>query len=303
MDLLGAALTPLEGGYSGETFLAEAAGERSVVRIYAHSGDRRGPNAAEIDAAVLRLVRGLLPVPEVQEVRRPDETAGTPGVMVTSYLDGQRLDLLLPDADDELRTTIGRNLAEMLARLSQMPMLRAGMFVDADLRIGAMPDGANDLVEWCGVHIEGSALGEWSAKDRDLLLRVADRAQSLDDTVDRVCLVHSDFNTKNLLVDPDTGAVTGLLDWEFAHAGSPFTDLGNLLRFERDPLFVESVLSSYTQSLFWAPENVLDLARAADLWALVDLAARGDEHEITQRAHDLLLAVARAGDLHAVPTW
>jgi len=301
MDLLGAALTPLDGGYSGETFLAESAGERSVVRIYAHSGERRGPNAAEIDAAVLRLVRGLLPVPEVKEVRRPDATADTPGVLVTSFLDGTRLDLVLARADDELRATIGRNLGEMLARLSQMPMLRAGAFIDADLRIGATPDGANDLVEWCEAHAKGTALGEWSAKDRDLLLEVADHAQRLLDTVDRVALVHSDFNPKNLLVDPDTGEITGLLDWEFAHAGIPFSDLGNLLRFERHPKFVESVLTSYTRSLIWAPDNVLELARAADLWALVDLAARREEHEITQRAHDLLLAVARAGDLHAVP--
>ena len=27
-------LTPLAGGWSGQTFVAEAAGERSVVRIY-----------------------------------------------------------------------------------------------------------------------------------------------------------------------------------------------------------------------------------------------------------------------------
>lgn len=299
MDLLGAALTPLDGGYSGETFLAEAAGERSVVRVYAHSGERRGPNAAEIDAAVLRLVRGLLPVPEVQEVRRPDETADTPGVLVTSFLDGVRLDLVLDKADDELRATIGRNLGEMLARLSQMPMLCAGMFIDADLRIGAMPDGANDLVEWCELHAEGTALGEWPAKDRELLLEVADQAQRLLDTVDRVALVHSDFNPKNLLVDPDTGEVTGLLDWEFAHAGIPFADLGNLLRFERHPEFVESVLTSYNRSLIWAPDNVLDLARASDLWALVDLAARRDAHEIAERAHDLLLEIAQTRDLHA----
>ena len=55
----------------------------------------------------------------------------------------------------------------------------------------------------------------------------------------RCCLVHSDFNPKNLLVDPDTLEVTGLLDWEFAHAGHPYTDLGNLLRFERDPVFTD----------------------------------------------------------------
>ena len=302
MDLLGAGLVPLEGGHSGETFLAEAAGERSVVRIYAHSGDRRGPNAAEIDASLLRLVRGLLPVPEVLEVRRANPAVDTPALLVTSYLPGERLDLVLPEATDDLRRTIGANLGQVLARLSQMPMLRAGIFLDGDLRIGAMPDGATDLVEWCEAHADGTALGDWSSEDRDLLLEVADRAQTILDTVDRACLVHSDFNPKNLLVDPATGEVAGLLDWEFAHAGNPHTDLGNLLRFDREPSFVESVLSSYTQSLVSAPGNVLDLARAADLWALVDLAARRDANVVARRAHDLLLAIARGDDLHAEPS-
>ena len=53
----------------------------------------------------------------------------------------------------------------------------------------------------------------------------------------RIALVHADFNPKNLLVDPATGGVTGVLDWEFAYAGAPLGDLGNLLRFETDPVF------------------------------------------------------------------
>ena len=81
-------LMPLPGGWSGETFVAEAAGERSVVRIYASSA--RGPAAAEIDAAVLRLVRGLVPVPEVLEVRPAQPHADLPGLLVTSYLPGTR---------------------------------------------------------------------------------------------------------------------------------------------------------------------------------------------------------------------
>jgi hypothetical protein len=48
-------LEPLPGGWSGETFVAHVAGgERQVVRIYA-----RDPGRAEVDAALLRLVRGL----------------------------------------------------------------------------------------------------------------------------------------------------------------------------------------------------------------------------------------------------
>lgn len=302
MDLTGSGLVPLEGGYSGETFLAETAGERSVVRIYAHSAGRRGPNAAEIDAALLRLVRGLLPVAEVLEVRRADEAAATPALLVTSYLPGERVDLVLPRASDELRRSIGANLGQVLAHLSRMPFLRAGFFVDGDLRLGAMPDGVDDLAGWVEAHGVGTALADWSAQDRDLLRSVAEGAQVLLDSVDRVCLVHSDFNPKNLLVDPAGGEVTGLVDWEFAHAGSPYTDLGNLLRFDREPAFVDAVLTSYTRSLPSVPDNVLDLARAADLWALVDLAARRDAHQIAGRAHDLLLSVARSGDLHAEPS-
>ena len=91
-------LTPLDGGWSGETFLAEAGGERSVVRIYARPR-RRGAQPQEVDAALLRLVRGLLPVAEVLEVRRADEATGLPALLVTSFLPGERGDLLFSRLD------------------------------------------------------------------------------------------------------------------------------------------------------------------------------------------------------------
>ena len=81
-------------GVSYETFLAEAAGERTVVRVYGERSAARGPEAPRVDAAVLGLVRGLLPVPEVLDVRRADPRTGSPGLLVTSYLPGTRLDLL-----------------------------------------------------------------------------------------------------------------------------------------------------------------------------------------------------------------
>ena len=86
---------------------------------------------------------------------------------------------------------------------------------------------------------------------------------------------------------------------QFAHAGSPFTDLGNLLRFDRRPDLVDAVLSTYSDNVVDSPEDLLDRARAVDMWALVDLAARRDENPVAARAHDRLLAMARSGDLHA----
>lgn len=309
MDLLGLGdgtdgmprMVPLSGGHSGETFLAESAGERTVVRIYGARGATRGPNAAEIDAAVLRLVRGLVPVPDVLEVRRADPSTGTPALLVTSWLPGTRLDEVLPTAEDALAATLGRNLGSIVARLAQMPLLRAGVFVDGQLSIGPTPSGADDLVSWLDAHGRSGPLAEWSPADRDALHGVADRAQDLLDRTTRVCLVHSDFNPKNVLVDTPTGEVTGLLDWEFAHAGNPFADLGNLLRFERRRAFADAVLAVYQEEVVDAPDDLLERARAADLFALIELASRRDENPVAERAHDLLLAIARTGDLHATP--
>lgn len=44
-------------------------------------------------------------------------------------------------------------------------------------------------------------------------------------TADGTVIVHGDFGPNNTLLDPDTFAVTALLDWEFVHRGDPIEDL------------------------------------------------------------------------------
>lgn len=303
-------LEPLAGGFSGETFVAGPPGSaRTVVRIYARRGAQRGDAAVAIDAAVLRLVRGLLPVPEVIEARPADPAAGAPGVLVTSFLPGERLDACWAALGRETRRTVGRNLGTILGRLAQLPMLRAGQFVDADLKIEPWPE-APDLLAWVEQQRRHSALAGWPDALYDGLRAVAGTAQDRLDEVDRACLVHSDFNPKNLLVDPAEGTVTGLLDWEFAHAGTPGADLGNLLRFERHPEFVAAVIGAYLEvagdldglsglDARAGRERLVGLARAADLAALVELAGRRGENPVADRADAQLRAVAASGDLGA----
>jgi aminoglycoside phosphotransferase len=38
-------------------------------------------------------------------------------------------------------------------------------------------------------------------------------------------LVHGDYGPNNVLISPDSGQVTGVLDWEWAHPGTPIEDL------------------------------------------------------------------------------
>jgi Ser/Thr protein kinase RdoA (MazF antagonist) len=293
MDAFPTSLRPLAGGHSGETFLADVAGEEAVVRVYGGRSASRGPLAPEIDAAVLDLVRGLLPVPEVLDVRRGDPDADLPGLLVTSRLPGDRLDLVLPGLDDEGRRRVGTELGTLVGRLGHMTQPRAGTFTDRTLVPRELPEHLRELPLWVRSH--EPALGGDLV---EALLPLAERGQDLLDQDRRVCLVHSDLNAKNLLVDPETLRVTGVVDWEFAMAGSPYADLGNLLRFDRDPVLVDSVVSAYRDFMPSTPDDLLDRARAADLFALVDLAAREEQTEVVAHARTLLGAVAGTGDLH-----
>lgn len=308
-----ASLAPLPGGWSGQTLLAEAGGERSVVRIYARPGER-GPAAHEVDAALLTLVRGLVPVPQVLEVRRASAAAGLPALLVTSFVPGERGELVvagLGQADDRRGlATLGQGLGRLAACLAGMPTLRRGPLLDAELRIGA-PEGRHAdlpaLVSASEEALRQGAVGGpdgWTDAQWAGLTRVADEAQVLLESVDRACLVHGDLTAANVLVDPGTLEVAGLVDWEDAHAGHPFADLGALLRHDRHPSYVEGVLEAWIGRHGGDRDAVLDLARAADMRALVALAvrARTEGADPPSSAADARLrAIARTGDVHARP--
>jgi aminoglycoside phosphotransferase (APT) family kinase protein len=112
--------------------------------------------------------------------------------------------------------------------------------------------------------------------------------------------VHADFNPKNLLVDPATGGVTGVLDWEFAYAGAPLADVGNLLRFAEDEVFDRTVALAYAERAPDVEDGWLEVARALDLYSLIDLASReAPANPIVRGARELLLASARTRTLAA----
>lgn len=262
-------LTPLEGGFSGETFVAAAGEERSVVRIYAGRSVGRGPQAPEVDAAVLALVAPVIAVPRVLEVRAGDDHAGLPGLLVCSLEPGERLDLLLPDLGPAESARVGHGLGTVLGRLGLALQPRRGSFVDRDLTVSH--DGLPDLAAWAAQHRArlpadlAAGLDEAVGRAEDLLV---------EDT--RSVLVHGDLNPRNVLVDPVTLEVTAILDWELAHAGGPWTDLGNLLRHVSEPI-AGAALEAYAGLVPHVPPDVRSRARAADLAAVVELAARAED--------------------------
>ncbi|RZT26421.1 aminoglycoside phosphotransferase (APT) family kinase protein [Kribbella sp. VKM Ac-2569] len=283
MSDFAASAVPLTGGYGGQTFAVSAGDEDAVIKFYA-----RDPERAAVDASLLELVRGLLPVPRVLDLKR-DGSFEDPPYLLTERLPGINLQVFLESATDEQRRRVGTQLGELLARLSGMPFLQSGMFRGGELTVE--PFGFGDLAEY----VAGLRLG-FDDRQREGFAAVVDEAEDvLADGVHRICLVHSDFNPKNLLVDPETARITGLIDWEFAHAGSPYADLGNLLRFSEDHILAGAVLDALRGMALG--ERLVDLGRAADLWALLDLAERAAEHEVAAAAHRLVSRMADTGTL------
>jgi aminoglycoside phosphotransferase (APT) family kinase protein len=280
MDLKG--LTPLEGGWSGRTYLAEADGRKVVVRQY------DAGRLPVVDTAVLKRARELVPVPEVLGLG--------PGRLVTSYVEGTRGDLVIRDLDDEGLVRLGTDVGHIAAALAATPTSRPGLFTGDQLEIEPF---LLDLPTWVAEHPRGW-MG-WSVAERSGLMSCAEEADARLAAVGRSCLVHSDLNPKNLIVDPASLTVAAVLDWEFAHSGSPYTDLGNAVRFDRRPAWVHAVVTAYADRLGEDAHAALELARRADLWALVELAARHGENPVADRAYDLLRAIAAARDVHAWP--
>lgn len=289
----GAEVVPLSGGYSGETFLVTGAGEQAVLRLYA-----RSPGRAAVDRALLERLRGLLPVPRVLEAVTVPESPDRPPFLLLEALPGDRLDLVLPAADEPLRQRLGEAVAGVLVLLATERMPRAGMFVDASLE--PVPFESGDQLTFLAAHRDAPFFAGLTADDAAGLRAVARRAGALSARPARTALVHADFNPKNLLVDPATGGVTGVLDWEFAYAGAPLGDLGNLLRFGTDPGFAAAVTAAYTDRAPDVPADWLEVARALDLYALIELAARtSTRNPVTDGARELLLETARTRTLAA----
>lgn len=85
-------------------------------------------------------------------------------------------------------------------------------------------------------------------------------------------LVHGDFQGTNILIDRNK--ISGIIDWEFAMAGHPLSDIGQFFRYEE--YFDEKSISIFEdeyrkKSDYVLPDNWYKLSRIRDLANLIQL--------------------------------
>jgi aminoglycoside phosphotransferase (APT) family kinase protein len=253
----------LEGGLANTNIRVALAGVpmRVLLRLY-----QRDPAQARKEAAIARRLEGIVPVPRVLHLGERDGQV----FALLEWMEGARLELELDDA--ARRETLGRAAGEALARIHSVTFDDAGLLDgDLDVAVPVLVDRAwlqhflrVSLIEGGGVRFVPRDLAEavlaFAARHGDARWGGA------------YCLAHCDYNGSNILVR--NGRVSAVLDWEFAFAGTPAQDFGNLLRNHPQTDFIDAVVRGYRDAGGSVPDDWRRLAMTADLASWADFLAR-----------------------------
>jgi aminoglycoside phosphotransferase (APT) family kinase protein len=269
---------PLIGGLSNLMYRVDVVGlhDSFVLRVF-----RRDPAACQKEVDLHRLVSAQVPVPEILYADpRGDEDIGP--YLVSRWVKGETFREIKSRRDPGEIAEGAYSIGAVLARIGsfsfpQPGWIGAGLEIAAPLAAG--PDPVPSFIEQCAADPEfGRRVG--AAQRRQLCDFISRAAPQLKPLNGANSLVHSDFGSRNLILHRtgERWTVAAVLDWEFAFSGSPLTDLGHFLRYERQS---QPRLEPHFSTGFWdaggaLPDQWRELARALDLSALCDCLTRPD---------------------------
>lgn len=268
----------LTGGRANTNYLLETDGGPRVLRMYV-----RDASCLQKETALARLLAEL-PVPAALGV---GEIVGFPPFALFEFKPGRSLSELL--TENALPESAARNIGRLLAHIGKYSFEHFGDLRAADGELRAVPweFGDNALLgfmRWC--LFESPAGKRLGTGTRDRLWAITQREAEHDDGLPPT-LSHGDFNPTNILLD-ETGAVTALLDWEFAHAGGPLSDIGNLLRTRDDYLlpasFVVELHAGMIEGGLALPQDWRARAAFTDLTSACEFLSSVEDKPLTHAA-------------------
>ena len=285
----------LTGGFSSAVLRADPADGRLAV-VVRFPGV--GAAAVSREALLAERLAGTVPVPEVLFADPNGDATGRP-CLITAWADGRAAGEVLAADGAGDGFELGRALGETLGAVGRMRFSRGGL-LDDRLEPSGDPwfvDTAAETVGFMRVWLEpgGDVRPVLGADAADTwLARIGEAAPALAAVDGAHSLVHSDYNPKNVMVRRAQGGwqVTAVLDWEFAFAGSPLADVGNLLRFASGypPRFEMGVAEGLRASGAELPPNWRAIALLLDCVAQADLMARrGPDDALASQVRKLVL--------------
>lgn len=278
---------PLEGGLSNSNLKIRFEDHSSpyVLRLY-----RKDSTICRKEVELEQLVRHKVPIPRFLHADWSCERFDRAWAVV-EWCDGHSLKPILDSGDSEAITSAAESLGSVLAAIHSFDFPEPGFFGE-ELCIGQPVAMNRDFfIRFADHQLDQTdcteLLGaEWCERVRVMCRRYADL---MDERARLAKLVHSDFNGLNVLLQKRNGRfeTTAVLDWEFAFAADPLTDIGNMLRYEQpDSAFERAFIGGYLQSGGELPNHWKLLSKLADLVALLDMLGRSAGTPV--RAGDLI---------------
>lgn len=258
------------------------------LRLRTPTGDReallrywqRDQQQAAKEIALLARVSGRVPVPAVLTSGRADPDFGLPYAFL-QWVEGEQLEIVAARLSPRALMDVGRHVGETLAAIHAFRFEQQGFFGPDLVPTEPLDMDPAGLLAWLDHCLREGPGGERLGADLTgaLFAFVAREGAVLGSPWARQpALTHSDFNASNILVreEPSGWRVAAVLDWEFAFAGGPSFDFGNLLR---PPLgdnadFISGVLEGYRGAGKDLPDGWLEASRMADLLSWVDFVSQ-----------------------------
>lgn len=262
--------TLLGGGRVNSNYALTLKTEPSIalLRLYA-----RGANTCRLECDILKKLEGQVSVPKVLF----DGSENTHPFLVLEWIKGETLDRVLHN-ENRSPAELGSQAGEALAKIHQITFREPGFFGEGLKIETAFPLGKDSFLSFVTPALDARAGERLGTKRTENLRRFVEwTAPLLDQLPEQVCLVHSDFNPPNLMIFH--GRLASVLDWEFAHAGTPLTDIANMLRPRpyQPAQFDDAFISAYERAAGMLPTHWQSLSRILDLMAQIEmLDAPGD---------------------------
>lgn len=270
----------LTSGRSNTNYALETDQGRFVLR--AHVRDHA---LGAKEQGIYRLLRQRVPLAPVLGTRPAGEVLEQ-AFSLLGFVEGHSLAEVVHSGVAARLSTAGRTLGRALAELSRCRFENAGDLVGS-------PDGQSLTIQpWPFEDFDRETLFDSPASARlgplrDELWQTLHQARRRYPDMAAIQMVHGDLNPTNLLFD-EQGQLAAMLDWEFAHAGRPSLDFGNLLR-ERPELslpevFIRALVDALRDEAVELPAHWRKLALLTDLGSALEFLSSPDDRPQTHAA-------------------
>ena len=278
-------LSLLENGFSNSNYRVELKSEifgrrHFVLRLLEHGtlSDLRK------EEKLNQMLKATVPMPEFYLASDDNDVFSSVPYIIMEYVQGESLDQVKNLGQDET-LSLAKSLGQTLAALHQMRFASQG-FLDENLLVDKVVEingqglrrfAENILLEKGRTALLGKSLS------RRFLAFLEQEADLLDDYKDLPCLCHSDFGSSDLLISGGPSPrVVAVLDFEFAFSGTPYVDLGNLLRppFSQEKAVREAVFQGYrTGGGKLGDQDLYQKCLLTDLFAWLEFLGRAEVPE------------------------